>query len=116
MPGLDGTGPWGMGPMTGRGLGWCNPYGAFGRGWRGRGRGRGLGFGRGFGRGRGFGWRWFAGTSPYGPYYPPYNPSYEPPYQMRPEEEVNMLKENAEALREELNAIEKRIAELEANK
>lgn len=25
MPGLDGTGPMGMGPMTGGGRGWCNP-------------------------------------------------------------------------------------------
>jgi hypothetical protein len=27
MPGFDGTGPAGMGPMTGRARGWCNPYG-----------------------------------------------------------------------------------------
>jgi len=26
MPGLNGTGPAGMGPMTGGGRGWCNPY------------------------------------------------------------------------------------------
>jgi len=26
MPGLDGTGPMGLGPMTGGGRGWCNPY------------------------------------------------------------------------------------------
>jgi hypothetical protein len=26
MPALDGTGPAGMGPMTGGGRGWCNPY------------------------------------------------------------------------------------------
>jgi hypothetical protein len=26
MPGMDGTGPGGMGPMTGGGRGWCNPY------------------------------------------------------------------------------------------
>ncbi len=26
MPGLDGTGPLGLGPMTGGGRGWCNPY------------------------------------------------------------------------------------------
>jgi hypothetical protein len=31
MPGMDGTGPMGMGPMTGGGRGWCNPYTA---GWR----------------------------------------------------------------------------------
>ena len=37
MPRFDGTGPYGQGPMTGRGMGPC---------------GRGQGFGRGFGRGR----------------------------------------------------------------
>ena len=26
MPAFDGTGPRGMGPMTGGGRGWCNPY------------------------------------------------------------------------------------------
>lgn len=46
MPGQDGTGPQGQGPMTGRGLGPC------GQGLR-RGFGRGFGrsFGRNFGRG-----------------------------------------------------------------
>lgn len=28
MPGFDRTGPGGMGPMTGGGRGWCNPYGS----------------------------------------------------------------------------------------
>lgn len=66
MPGFDKTGPEGQGPMTGRGLGRCNPDNKlneeddirFGRGWgRGRGPGRGRGFGGGFGGGygRGFG-------------------------------------------------------------
>lgn len=26
MPGMDGTGPMGLGPRTGGGRGWCNPY------------------------------------------------------------------------------------------
>ena len=79
MPAGDGTGPMGMGPMTGRAAGICagytvpgyaNPmsgrrvgYGMvsrFGRLFgRGRGWGRGRGFGRGFGRARfagNFGW------------------------------------------------------------
>ena len=45
MPKFDRTGPQGLGPMTGRGLGPC-------------GRGLGMGFGRGRGRGLGryFGW------------------------------------------------------------
>ncbi len=39
MPNFDRTGPRGMGPMTGRGMGYC---------------GRGRGFGRGYGRGYGY--------------------------------------------------------------
>lgn len=51
MPGRDGTGPIGVGPMSGRGLGVCSA------GAPGYGAGRGLGFGRrgGRGYGRGFG-------------------------------------------------------------
>ncbi|MDY7031917.1 MAG: DUF5320 domain-containing protein [Thermodesulfobacteriota bacterium] len=89
MPGFDGTGPRGFGPMTGRGMGRCNPrfqgmetpYGGYpygqgygypppygaapygGFGWGGGFR-RGFGFGRGFGRGFGMrrGWgRGFGG-------------------------------------------------------
>lgn len=54
MPGLDGTGPFGQGAMTGRGLGPCD-YGMR-RGFLGRGYGRGLGRRFGFGRGFGFGY------------------------------------------------------------
>jgi hypothetical protein len=64
MPFGDGTGPRGMGPMTGRGAGYCIGLGrprftntAFGRGWFGFNRGLGRGIGRGRGRGiahRGF--------------------------------------------------------------
>ncbi len=79
MPFGDGTGPRGLGPMTGRGMGYCagfgrpgvyNPvpgggYGGYGfglaRGWGrgmgvGWGRGMGVGWGRGRGGGRGRGW------------------------------------------------------------
>jgi hypothetical protein len=51
MPGLNGTGPQGQGPLTGRGMGYCQ--GAAGAG-AGAGFGRGMGRGMGFGRGRGF--------------------------------------------------------------
>jgi hypothetical protein len=82
MPWGDRTGPAGLGPMTGRGAGYCagypvpgfaNPWvpawGGRGRGWGGRGRGF---WGRGWrlwGWGRGRGLRW--GYAPYGyhPYY-----------------------------------------------
>ncbi len=50
MPNLDGTGPMGEGPMTGRGLGRCSGSAPRGFGFRPI-RGRGLGFRRGFGLG-----------------------------------------------------------------
>lgn len=80
MPGFNGTGPLGMGPMTGGGRGRCNPYwggtdyyrpyygygypGYIGYGYSGYGGGywcfgRGGGFGRGRGLGRGRGRRWW---------------------------------------------------------
>jgi len=53
MPGGDGSGPMGQGPMTGGGFGPCG--GGAGYGARGGGYGRGGGgYGRGFGRGQGF--------------------------------------------------------------
>ena len=67
MPRGDGTGPMGMGPMTGRAAGYCAGYpvpgfmnAIPGRGYWGRGigfgRGRAVrGYGRGLGRGGGFG-------------------------------------------------------------
>lgn len=53
MPRGDGTGPAGMGSMTGRGLGYCAGFNA--PGFTNSGFARGMG--RGFGRGRGFAWR-----------------------------------------------------------
>lgn len=55
MPGFDGTGPWGQGPLTGRGMGYCNPKAPLSRGagFYGRGCGRGRGIGRGLGQGFG---------------------------------------------------------------
>ncbi|HDD64660.1 MAG TPA: hypothetical protein ENF61_00920 [Firmicutes bacterium] len=68
MPWGDGTGPLGLGPMTGRAAGFCagfpvpgfmNPWGLRpGFGW----------WGRGFGFGRG--WRWRFYLYPYFPRYP----------------------------------------------
>ncbi|MFA5127135.1 MAG: DUF5320 domain-containing protein [Patescibacteria group bacterium] len=46
MARMDGTGPMGQGPMTGRGMGPCG--GGIRAGWCGRGQGRGVGFGRFF--------------------------------------------------------------------
>jgi len=78
MPGGDGTGPMGLGPMTGRAAGYCAGYPVPGymnpipgRGYWGWGRGLGRGWGRGFGRGwgRGFGRGWHARA--WAGYYPP---------------------------------------------
>jgi len=61
MPGFDGTGPEGRGPITGRGMGYCalpeDEYERIPRRGYGRGFGRGRGRGRGWGRGRGMRWR-----------------------------------------------------------
>jgi len=54
MPGFNGTGPQGYGPMTGRGLGPCGGGKSYGRG--NRSFGRGFGFGRqGFSANAGYG-------------------------------------------------------------
>ena len=117
MPGFDGTGPMGQGPMTGGARGYCNPgyagYGsAYGRGY-GAGRGRGFrrGYGAGFGRGRGYVPRGAYGRWA-GPAYGPYNTA---PYAMSRDEEINMLKNDAEMIKADLDAINKRMAELESD-
>ena len=124
MPGFDGTGPSSMGPMTGGRRGFCNPSRAsydpapvqwtgYGRGFgRGYGRGRGLGRGAGFGWGRGLGWRGF--YPPAGGWVgPTYGPGYGNTYNVRPEDEIRTLKGEADYMKNELDAINKRIEELE---
>ena len=97
MPGFDRTGPMGAGSMTGGGRGLCGPEGlsrpSATRGFR---MGGGRGFGRGLGYGRGFG-------SPWGGFFPA----------AKPAEELEVLKSEAEYLKKELEAIGKRIVELE---
>ena len=124
MPRGDRTGPWGMGPMTGRAAGYCagypvpgfmNPYG----GQFGVGRG---GFPYGGGRGRtwggGRGWWGRGAMGFYGPgfypgafYYPP-----APLYSQTPTQERKFLEEEAKALEEEMKAIRSRIEELKKEK
>lgn len=87
MPRMDGTGPRGMGQMTGRGLGPCGYYGY--------GRGFGMGYGRGYGWGL------------------PWNWGYRQPTQT---EEKTIVQDDIAALREELKAAEARLAELENQK
>ena len=67
MPGFDGTGPMGAGPLTGGGRGFCAAYPAMRYGppltrapYYGP-PAYGPLYGRPFGRGRGFGWRFLPG-------------------------------------------------------
>lgn len=104
--------------MSGRAAGFCAGYGMPGYANPASGRGLGMGFGRGRGSGRGFGgggWgrrNWFnaagvPGWMGYG--------SYAAPYQAPDAEtEKQVLKSEAKAVRAELEAIDKRLAELEA--
>jgi len=119
MPGGDGTGPAGMGPMTGRAAGYCAGYAVPGfmnpvpgRGFRGG--GRGMGFGRGFGRGRGWGAMAWGAPAAYAPYgaYPPYAVSaYSSP--MPREAELEALKGQADYFSSALEEIRKRMDELQ---
>lgn len=143
MPRGDGTGPMGLGPMTGRAAGYCagynipgymNPVRNFvlsgsvrgisngvnpipGRGYFGRGRGF-------FGRGGGRGWRnWYYATglpgwarAGYG--YPAFGGGVNPflyPYgqEITPKQEADILKNEAVALKEQLEDIQSRIETLE---
>ena len=122
MPGGDGTGPGGMGPMTGRAAGFCAGYSVPGYANPVGGRGMGMGFGRGrgggFGRGRGFGW----GRAGYG--MPAYGGAVNPyayggvPFAptVAPQQELDGLKGQAEYLVDALDGIKKRIEELESQK
>ncbi|OQX82798.1 MAG: hypothetical protein B6D63_07180 [Candidatus Latescibacteria bacterium 4484_7] len=126
MPWGDRTGPAGLGPMTGRGAGYCagnsvpgymNPYG--GRGYYGYGRGGGFGFGRGGGFGRG--WRngyWATGLPGWARYpYAAYGGAYAYPYTgaMTRDQEMDVLKNQAKVLEKDLEDIRKRITELESS-
>lgn len=95
MPRGDGTGPAGMGSMSGRGAGYCAGFGTPGF------VNRGAGFGGGFGRGLGLGFGrattpWFGLTGRSGG-----------------EAEQTLLKNRAEALKTQLDAVQQRLSELE---
>jgi len=105
MPGGNGMGPWGMGPRTGRGLGFCAGYGVPGY----MNRGFGAGFG---GRRGGFGWRAGAFGAP-GPFYG-VPAGYGYAYQANPEMERDYLLKQTTMLKNQLSFIEKRLSELEA--
>ena len=94
MPGFDGTGPRGMGPMTGGGRGFCSPwgigaasrpYGAF--------------------QGRRYGYPYY-GAAPVAPGAVPYAPS------MTHQQELDSLKNQTQAMKGQLEQIEARIQQL----
>jgi len=123
MPGGDGTGPAGMGPMTGWGAGYCagfdepgsvnfSPGRRFWGFWGGRGGGRGWRnrfYATGLTRWQRAGWRqpmwrnpWLQGFGPWTRQAPTV------------EEELGGLKEQAEYLEDALAGIRQRIEEVEA--
>jgi hypothetical protein len=120
MPRGDGTGPAGMGAMTGRAAGFCAGGGTPGYANPVPGRG----FGTGFGRGRGFRGRGFGGG--YGwrnRFHPSGRPGWREPGvafygspapcgKSDPGAEKEALKSRAESLRNELEAIRKRIEDM----
>ena len=103
MPGGDGTGPMGMGPMTGRGAGCCAGYGV--PGFAGAGRPGGLGCGRGHRN-------WFraTGTPGFIRYFqgriPPSAPVQDSAW------EIRMLEAQAQLLQEQHDRIRARLEEL----
>lgn len=104
MPYGDRTGPFGMGPRTGRGMGYCSGFTypgymnpAFG--------------GRFFGRGRGFR-HWYYATGL--PFWARSAFMCQMPYmqELTPKDELEMLKNQAEILRRQLQEVEEEIGTL----
>lgn len=117
MPGGDGTGPMGMGPMTGRAAGYCVGYGVpgFMNAIPGRGLGMGLGRSRGFrGCGGGRGWRnmfYATGLAGWQRAAMGWPASVAEP---TPEAEKDFLKGQAEMLQAQLEEVKNRLDELAA--
>jgi hypothetical protein len=125
MPGRDGTGPGGLGPMTGGGFGFCAGYvnpninrtvsyqGRFGRS---RGGGRGY---RNFYHATGLpGYARFSmGLPAWGNTgYSPYAGDPLPEQNIDPKQEAEILKKQAEFLSAQLNDIQTRLSTLEKQK
>ncbi len=115
MPFGDRTGPLGLGPRTGRAMGFCagfttpgsmNPVS--GRGW--------FGFGRGSGRGRGRRcWYWATGMPGWaraGVCYPPFG-AYSYGAGLPAKEEMDILRGQADFLKKQVDEIQNRISTLE---
>ena len=117
MPGGDGTGPMGMGPMTGRAAGNCAGYGVPGQ--MNRIPGRGLGMGRGGGRGFRHWYyatgltRWQRAAMGWPAPGVSFAGSAAAPVVTK-EQQVDALKAQADVLAEQLEFVRKRIEELSA--
>ena len=104
MPGFDGTGPRGMGPMTGGGRGFCSPWG--------------IGAARRAGVVPPYAWMPypFYGATWGAPYYGATATPGAVPYapQMTREQELDFLRSQTEMMRGQLEQIESRMRDLEA--
>ena len=127
MPRGDGTGPQGMGPMTGRAAGYCvgnvtpGYANSYGRRFAGAARGMFGGAGRVRGNRNQYyasglpGWTRYDAGMPVGGGMAPYpNASYET--ELEPGQEVEMLKEEQDILKQQLEDIEKRMNEIKKEK
>lgn len=105
MPRGDRTGPEGVGPMTGRQLGYCagNNRPGFMESNRGRGRGNNRGFGFGYGQGRGMGYGYRHGVTNF---YPESIP--DVPEKTLIENEIRILKDQLAALENKLSDLDKK--------
>ncbi|MBD3241020.1 MAG: hypothetical protein GF331_10580 [Chitinivibrionales bacterium] len=113
MPRGDGTGPMGMGPMSGRAAGCCAGFNM--PGYANPAPGAGFGHGRGrrnwYRAGHGFGWqRAAAGYPAFGAGWAP-GPGWQP--RMSPEQEIDMLTNQTQHLEAVLGGMKKRLCELQ---
>ena len=120
MPRGDGTGPAGVGPMTGRAAGYCAGYSTpgYANSYGGRYAGVGRALGGGFGRGRGYRNWYYATGLPggvrYNMGYPAWGGVTNYPFtpDLEPEQEKEILKSQSEDLQKQLGEIKARMDEL----
>jgi len=94
MPFMDGMGPFGLGPGTGRRRGWCfNPHGGVAP-WSGGGRGMGMGM-------RGYARQMMLGADLY--------PTFFGTPEITPEQKISFLEAEKKAVETQLAAIEKEL-------
>lgn len=106
MPGFDGSGPMGSGSMTGGARGYCNPENADYSLGRSVGFRRGMAYGRGFRGGYGFGRGVRRGFARGAAMYPQV-------YNENSVDELTLLKQQADLIKNTMDSINQRIVELE---